>query len=118
MEREDYVVAETDLGRILVSSDAIAQVVRYAAVESYGVVGMAGRRGWARLLSWGSRNAIHVERRDDGLAIELRVVVEHGLRLAEVGAAVRARVLYELERQFGMPVASLEVHIDRVRKSR
>ena len=118
MEREDYVVAETDLGRISVSSNVIAQVVRYAAVESYGVVGMAGRRGWARLLSRWSRSAIHVERRDDGLAIELRVVVEHGLRLAEVGAAVRARVLYELERQFGMPVSSLEVRIDRVRKSR
>ena len=47
--------------------------------------------------------------------IELRVVVEHGLKLAEVATAVRARVLYEVERMVGIPVASLEVHIDGVR---
>ena len=50
-----------------------------------------------------------------GLAIELRVVVEHGLKLAEVATAVRERVLYELERMVGLPVAEPEVHIERVR---
>ena len=47
--------------------------------------------------------------------IELRVVVEHGLKLAEVATAVRARVLYELERMVGLPIAALEVHIEGVR---
>ena len=56
-----------------------------------------------------------VDRRADGLVIELRVIVEHGLRLAEVASATRARVLYELERMVEIPVASLEVHIDGVR---
>jgi uncharacterized alkaline shock family protein YloU len=47
--------------------------------------------------------------------VELRVVVEHGLKLAEVAETVRARVRYELYRMVGLPVASLEVHIDGVR---
>jgi uncharacterized alkaline shock family protein YloU len=117
VQRDDYVVAENELGRISVSQGALAQVIRRAAAESYGVVGLARkRRAW--LLRWSGSNAVRIERRENGLAIELRVVVEHGLRLSEVGAAVRERVLYELERQFRVPVASLEVHIDRVRRSR
>jgi uncharacterized alkaline shock family protein YloU len=118
VQREDHVIAESELGRISVSNGALAQLLGRAAAESYGVVGLARRPGWARLLWWRPNDAIHVEWGEDGLAIELRVVVEHGLRLAEVGAAVRERVLYELERQLGVPVASFEVHIDRVRTSR
>jgi uncharacterized alkaline shock family protein YloU len=42
-------------------------------------------------------------------------VVEHSVKLAEVAATVRSRVEYELGRMVGLPIASLEVHIDGVR---
>ena len=58
---------------------------------------------------------VDVDLRPDGLAIELRVVVEHGLKLAEVAETVGSRVRYELERMVGLPIASLEVHIEGVR---
>ncbi len=115
MEHELFVIASSELGQIAVSDDAIAQIVGYAAAESYGVVALAGRSRFSRLLPWGIKKGVDVARRDDGLVVELRVVVEHGLKLAEVAAAVRARVLYELERMIGIPVASLEVHIEGVR---
>lgn len=115
MERGHHLLASTELGQVAVSEEAIAQIVRYSAVESYGVVALAGQGFWSRLFPWGSPKGVDVERRDGGLAIELRVVVERGLKLAEVATAVRARVLYELERMIGLPIAALEVHIDRVR---
>ena len=115
MERHEYDVASSERGRIAVTSAAIAQTVGLAAAQSYGVVGLAGRSRWSRLLPWGIKKGVDVDRRADGLVIELRVIVEHGLRLAEVAAATRARVLYELERMVEIPVASLEVHIDGVR---
>jgi uncharacterized alkaline shock family protein YloU len=115
VERHEFDVASSESGRIAVSSSAIAQIVGFAAAESYGVVGLAGRGRLSRLFPWGIRKGVDVEQRADGLAIELRVVVEHGLRLAEVASAVRARVLYELERMVEIPVASLEVSIERVR---
>ncbi|MDQ3672237.1 MAG: Asp23/Gls24 family envelope stress response protein [Actinomycetota bacterium] len=108
-----HVLASTELGRVAVSEDAIAQIVRYSAAESYGVVALIGQGFWSRL--WGGNKGVEVVKGDDGLAIELRVVVERGLKLAEVATAVRARVLYELERMVGLPVVSLEVHIDKVR---
>ena len=113
MERGHHVLAATEFGNVSVSEAAIAQIVRYSAAESYGVVALLGQGVWSRFRS--GKKGIEVERRDDGLAIELRVVVQRGLKLAEVATAVRARVLYELERMTGLPVAALEVHIDKVR---
>lgn len=115
MDRGHHVLASTELGQVAVSDAAIAQIVAYAAAESYGVVALGGRGFWSRLLPWGIKKGVDVERREDGLVIELRVVVERGLKLAEVATAVRARVLYELDRMIGLPVASLEVRIDKVR---
>jgi uncharacterized alkaline shock family protein YloU len=114
VERQ-LVVASSDLGRVSVSKGAIERIVGLAAAESYGVVALAGRGRLSRLVPWGIRKGVDVEAREDGLAIEVRVVVERGLKLAEVATAVRERVRYELERMVGLPLAGLEVHIERVR---
>ena len=110
-------IASTELGTIAVSIDAVAQIVGQAAAESYGVVALAGRGRFSRLFPWGIKKGVDVEQHEDGLAIELRIIVEHGLKLAEVAATVRSRVQYELDRMLGVPVAALEVHIDGVRSS-
>jgi uncharacterized alkaline shock family protein YloU len=117
VERQQLVIATTELGTVAVSMDAVAQIVGQAAAESYGVVALAGRGRLSRLFPWGIRKGVDVEQRDGGLAVELRIVVEHGLKLAEVAATVRSRVQYELERMLGVPAAALEVHIDGVRSS-
>ena len=115
MEREPFVIATTERGRIAIAPDAIAQIVGAAAAESYGVVALAGRGRLSRLLPWGIKKGVDVDLRAEGLAVELRVVVEHGLKLAEVAGTVRSRVEYELERMVGLPIASLEVHIEGIR---
>lgn len=115
MEREPFVVATTEQGSVAITRDAVVELVGNAVVESYGVVALSGERRISRLFPRGVGKGIDVELRDDGLAVEIRVVVEHGLKLAEVAEAVRERVLYELERMVGLPVASLEVRIEKVR---
>ena len=106
-------------GRITISREAIAQIVGRTAAECYGVVGMATRGPVARL-PWRDRatQGVAVSTADGGLRIDLHVIVEYGLNLAEVGASVRSRVAYELERLTKLPVAAVEVHIDDVRESR
>ena len=115
MEREPFLIATTERGRIAIAPAAVAQIVGAAAAESYGVVALAGRGRLSKLVPWGIKKGVDVHLRDGGLVVELRVVVEHGLRLAEVAETVRSRVRYELERMVGLPIASLEVHIDGVR---
>ena len=116
MERA-HLTAATELGRISVSSEAIAQLVAHTTSECYGIVGMASRGRLPRLLA---RNrltkGIVVERRDDGISIDLHVVVEYGLKLTEVAATVRSRVAYEVERLTGLTVSVVEVHVEDVRR--
>src|SRR5256885_3346233 len=109
----------TSLGRITISGDAVAQIVGHTAAECYGVVGMAPRGGRVGRLLARDRltQGIEVEREADGVGIDLRVVVEYGLNLAEVAATVRSRVAYEVERLTGLRVSRIEVHIEDVRRS-
>ena len=43
------------------------------------------------------------------VTIDLHVVVEYGLNLAEVASTVRNRVAYEVGRLTGLPVRAVEV---------
>jgi uncharacterized alkaline shock family protein YloU len=118
VDRGTHLARESPLGRISVSSEAVAQIVGHVAAESYGIVGMAGRRfprlpGRDRLT-----DGIEVKSHDGGgLEIDLHVVVEYGLNLAEVASAIRTRVAYEVQRQTGLGVSSVEVRIEDVRRS-
>ncbi len=106
------------LGRITISSDAIAQIVGETALECYGVVGTAARGPSVGRLLGRDRptRGIEVGRDGDEVTIDLHVVVEYGLNLAEVASTVRNRVAYEVGRLTGLPVRSVEVHIDDVRR--
>ena len=101
----------TPLGRISIAADAIAQIVAETIRESYGVVAMAGPK-W---LPARATRGIEVGRDGDAVIIDDHVVVEYGLNLAEVASSVRNRVGYEVERLTGLPVRSVEVHVDDVR---
>jgi len=109
----------TPLGRVSISREAIAQIVGRAVAECYGVVGMAARGPVAKL-PWRDRatQGVAVSSVDGGVRIDLHVVVEYGLNLAEVGNSVRARVGYEVERLTKLTVAAVEVHIDDVKESK
>ncbi len=107
------------LGRITIAPDAVAQIVGHAVAESYGVVGVVVRGGRVGRLLARDRltQGIHVRGTGGGLAIEVHVVVEYGLNLAEVASTLRSRVAYEVTRLTGLPVAAVEVHIESVRRS-
>ena len=107
MHKGTHLARTTALGRVSISSEAVAQIVGRLTAESYGIVGMAGRRfprlpGRDRLT-----DGIEVKSREGGLEIDLHVVVEYGLRLAEVAATLRDRVVYEVELRTGLTVAAV-----------
>src|SRR5204863_9374061 len=104
------------LGRISISHEAVAHIVGRVATEAYGVVGMASRK---RLLTRDRlRQGISVGGSgEEGVTIELNVIVEYGLNLAEVASTLRNRVQYEVERLTGLRVVNVEVRIQDVRRS-
>jgi uncharacterized alkaline shock family protein YloU len=107
-----HAVSSSELGRITIANAAIEHIVGETVRECYGVVAMAGPK-W---LPERARKGIDISREGDGVTIDLHVVVEYGLNLAEVASTVRNRVSYEVGRMTGVPVRAVEVHIDDVRR--
>jgi uncharacterized alkaline shock family protein YloU len=107
------------LGRISISHEAVAHIVGRVAAEAYGVVGMAPRSPRERLLTRDRlRQGITVGgSAEDGVTVELSVVVEYGLNLTEVASTLRNRVRYEVERLTGLRVAEVEVRIQDVKRT-
>jgi len=106
--------SSSQLGRITIANAAIERIVGETARECYGVVAMAGPK-W---LPERVRKGIEIGRDGDEVTIDLHVVVEYGLNLAEVASTVRNRVSYEVARMTGLPIRAVEVHIDDVRKTK
>jgi len=114
----DFVLASSDLGRVAITGDAVAQIVGLTAAECYGVVGTTTTGRLGRLLTRDrTTRGIEVSGDEHGLSIALHVVVEHGLNLAEVASTVRSRVAYEVGRMTGLEISAVEVHIDAVKAS-
>lgn len=106
-------------GQVIITDKAIADIVGLTVLECYGVVGMASPglyQGVARLLA---RDRLHqgikVDRTRDHLTIDLYIIVEYGLNIAEVAGNVRSQVMYNLERTTGLKVTDLRIHVQGVR---
>ncbi len=109
-----HAVPSSTLGRITIANAAIERIVGETARECYGVVAMAGPK-W---LPERARKGIEIGRDGDEVTVDLHVVIEYGLNLAEVASTIRNRVSYELGRLTGLPIRAVEVHIDDVRRQK
>ena len=110
----DDLTLDLELGRLTISREAVAEIVAETALGCYGVVGLSAGTRVKRLFR---REGISVDGDATALRIELHVVIEHGLNLAEVASTVRSQVGYEVTRLTGLEVAAVEVVIQRVRAS-
>ncbi len=110
----DDLTLDLEHGRLTISRDAVAEIVAATALACYGVVGLSAGTRVGRILR---REGISVEGDAKALRVELHVVIEHGLNLAEVASTIRSQVAYEVDRLTGLHVAAVEVVIQRVRAS-
>jgi uncharacterized alkaline shock family protein YloU len=101
-------------GTITISRDVVAEIVAETAVRCYGVVGLVSASRVGRVFR---RDGVSIGGDAGGVRIELHIVVEYGLNLAEVAATVRSQVAYEVERVTGLPVGGVEVVVQDVRQS-
>jgi len=112
---------EIRLGTIEVAPTAIAGIASEAALQCYGVVGLATatlRNGLAELLP-GERRRRGVEVRliDKRIIIDVYVVMEYGIRISEVAHNIMEAVKFSVEKALGMPVAEVNVHVQGLRIS-
>lgn len=121
VERSGVIRRQTDWGWIEVSPLAIAAIASGAALECYGVVGMAShslRDGLGELLARdASHRGVEVQLRDGEIGVDLYVIIEYGVRISEVARNVMSLVRFRLEKALNMPVAYVNVHVQGLRVS-
>ena len=111
----------TVAGTLKIANEVIADIAGYAALESYGIVGMAATElanGIATLLPKNKlRKGVEVTTTASGVKIDLYIVVEHGAPIAQVSRNLADRVTFVLKDLTDIPIDSVEVHIQGVKVS-
>lgn len=106
-------------GKIEVAPRAIATIAARTVDQSYGIVGMAPhtlREGVAEVLHQkDAHKGVEVRIGSDSIEIDLYVIMEYGVRIAEVARNVQESVRYAVERALGMPVAQVNVRVQGLR---
>ncbi len=109
-------------GRVEVFPTAVAAIAGHAALGCYGVAGMAARGlrdGFAELLRRESVDrGVEVVELEGGLAIDVYVIVQYGIRITEVAHNLQETVKFEVERSVGVSVMEVNVNVQGVREER
>ncbi len=112
-------MADAIAGELTIAEDVITDLAGYAALEIYGVVGMAAPTlsdGIAKLLPASRlRRGINVEMTDGAIDIDLYIIIEHGTNLAEVSRMLADTVKFTLEDGAQLPVRNVNVHVQGVK---
>ncbi|NLY55185.1 MAG: Asp23/Gls24 family envelope stress response protein [Firmicutes bacterium] len=108
-----------EFGQINISDEVISVISGVAAMECYGLVGMANRNisdGLSELLKKEHLSrGVEVNVVDDLLVIDLYVIVEYGTNITEVAHNIMEKVKYTVERLVGAKVKAINVHVQGVR---
>ena len=102
-------------GRCLVTRQAVVDLIRTAALGSYGVTGFAADPVERLLGRLGVTQPGIGLRLDAGLDIELDLTIAIGVPVAEVARQVDSAVRYTIRRGLGSEVARLTIHVDGLR---
>lgn len=106
-------------GKIFVDEDVLAKYAGSAAVECFGVVGMASvnvRDGFVKLLKKDNlRHGVNVSVADGKLMIELHIIVAYEVSILAVAQNLVDNVKYKVEEYTGMEVGKITVCVEGVR---
>jgi uncharacterized alkaline shock family protein YloU len=114
---EDRPEDENDLGLIHIHNSVIAVIARMAAVKVPGVVDLVGSivDGIAGIVGRKPNDrGVHVEIVENGIVLELNLVVEYGVNIPKVAWQVQTEVRQAVERMTGKAVKGVNVVVQNI----
>lgn len=112
-------MSETIPGDLHVANDVLADVVGNAAMQCYGVVGMTAPNaadGIAKILPASRlRRGVVVTQADQGVRVDLYIVVEYGINVSTVTRNLSDAVRFALDRYTRIPLDAIEVHVQGIK---
>jgi len=108
---------KSELGTVRIANEIVGTIAGLAAAEVPGVAGMSGgiAGGIAEML--GRKNlskGVKVEVGEREAAIDLYVVLDYGVRIADVAKQMQTSVKRAVEEMTGLTVIEVNVHVQGV----
>lgn len=111
---------QNQFGNIDISNEVIATVVGGAATEIFGIVGMASknqiRDNLNEILKRDNYSkGVVIRQEDEGIAVDVYIIVGYGTKISEVYRNVQDKVKYNLDSMLGITAESVNVIVQGVR---
>lgn len=114
-----FILEKNEIGPITISNEAIETIAGLATVDSYGLVGMVSRKmsdGISSILGLETiRKGVEVKDTEDGLVLDVYIVVAYGTKISEVASNVIQKIRYNLGKTTGIKVAHVNVNVQGVK---
>ncbi len=109
----------TGLGNVIIDNEVIAKYAGSAAVECFGVVGMAAvnvKDGFAKLLRRESLSrGVNITVNDNKITVDFHIIVSYGVSISAVADNLVSNVRYKIEEFSGLPVEKINIYVEGVR---
>ncbi|WP_304652605.1 Asp23/Gls24 family envelope stress response protein [uncultured Ligilactobacillus sp.] len=111
---------QNQFGNIDISNEVIATVVGGAATEIFGIVGMASKKQIRDNLNEilkrdNYSKGVVIRQEDEGIAVDVYIIVGYGTKISEVCRNVQDKVKYNLDSMLGITAESVNVIVQGVR---
>ncbi|AYA75378.1 MULTISPECIES: Asp23/Gls24 family envelope stress response protein [Robertmurraya] len=111
---------KTNFGQIDISNEVIATIAGGAAVDCYGIVGMASKHqlkdGLTEILRRENfTRGVIVRQENDEVHIDMYIIVSYGTKISEIAHNVQSKVKYTLDKTVGLAVDSVNIYVQGVR---
>ncbi|AJO23403.1 Asp23/Gls24 family envelope stress response protein [Weizmannia coagulans] len=110
----------THYGQIDISNEVVATIAGGAAIDCFGIVGMASKNqikdGITEILRKEnfSRGVI-VRQQDEKVEIDMYIIVGYGTKISEIARNVQQKVKYTLNQTVGLSVDAINIYVQGVR---
>lgn len=108
-----------EYGYINISENLIANIAGLSAMECYGLVGMATKRGADGFVELLKREhlskGVKINKHDNKVIIDLYVIIEFGVKISVVAENIIEKVKYNVEKQTGLKVEKINVIVASIR---
>lgn len=106
-------------GLIVINTEVIASIAGLAAMECYGVVGMASVSATSGIVNLLKREhftkGISVKIIENQVIIDLYVILQYGTKISVVAENIISGVKYNVEEQAGIEVRKVNLNIEGVK---
>ncbi|GAB6109274.1 Asp23/Gls24 family envelope stress response protein [Fusibacter bizertensis] len=108
-----------EIGDITIKSEVVATIAAVSAMECYGLVGMtykSAKSGLAKILKGEHLSkGVEINVEENGIRIDLFVIVQYGTKLSVVAENIIEKVKYNVETQTGLNVIEVNLNIEGVK---